>query len=217
VELVRDADGTPLHIQSVVREITERKVSENALQDANEKLRQQLAEINELQKNLRELAIRDPLTGLFNRRFLEETLDREFAIARRQGTTVCLVMMDIDGFKGFNDTHGHDAGDFLLRKLGELLHDEIRRSDISCRYGGEEFLLVMPGVSLEKGKERAERLRRTFSAGKYQHMGTPLTATLSIGVAIYPTHGATWQKVLHAADKAMYAAKEAGRDKVVSA
>ncbi|MEW6093002.1 MAG: GAF domain-containing protein [Chloroflexota bacterium] len=217
VELVRDVDGNPLHIQSVVRDITERKQSERAIHRANAQLQLRLSEINALQAQLREQAIRDPLTGLFNRRYLEETLEREFSLAKRQGTTVCLVMMDIDGFKGFNDTYGHDAGDYLLKKLGDLFRKEVRRSDVSCRYGGEEFLIVMPGAPLEQGVERAERLRKAFSSGKFRHMGVKLNATLSLGVAIYPDHGDNWEKVLHAADRAMYAAKAAGRNQTCSA
>lgn len=211
-ELVYDADGNPIHIQSVVRDITERKRNEMALQEANEKLRRQLDEINELQDKLREQATRDPLTGLFNRRYLEETLEREFALAERQEAPVCLVMMDIDGFKGFNDTYGHDAGDFLLKGLGDLLRKGIRRSDIACRYGGEEFLIVMPGAPLKKGVERAERIRKAFHVGKFRHMGIKLDATLSLGVAIYPDHGKTWEEVIHAADRAMYGAKAAGKN-----
>jgi diguanylate cyclase len=126
-------------------------------------------------------------------------------------------MMDIDGFKGFNDTYGHDAGDFLLRKLGELLNNEVRRSDISCRYGGEEFLIVMPGVPLDKGHERAEHLRKIFGSGKFHHMGVKLNATISLGVAVYPDNGENWEEVLHAADRAMYAAKAAGKNRVRSA
>jgi diguanylate cyclase (GGDEF)-like protein/PAS domain S-box-containing protein len=216
-EMVRAADGTPLHIQSVVRDITQRKQSERALHDANEQLRLQLSENKKLQAQLREQVIRDPLTGLFNRRYLEEALEREFSLAKRQATPVCLVMMDIDGFKGFNDTYGHDAGDFLLKKLGELLVTEVRRSDISCRYGGEEFLIVMPGVPLDKGHERAERLRKVFGSGKFQHMGVKLNATISLGVAVYPDNGQNWEEVLHAADRAMYAAKAAGKNRVRSA
>jgi diguanylate cyclase (GGDEF)-like protein/PAS domain S-box-containing protein len=216
-ELVRDADGEPLHIQSVVRDITERKQSELKLHDANEHLRLEIAEKEQLQAQLREQVIRDPLTGLFNRRFLEETLQREFSLAKRQSTTVCLVMIDIDQFKAYNDTYGHEAGDTLLKELGELLRKEVRQSDISCRYGGEEFLVVMPGAALEQGVERAELLRVAFSTGKYSHTGAKLNATISLGVATYPTHGGTWEEVLRVADRAMYVAKAAGKNRVASA
>jgi len=211
-ELVCDDDGTPIHIQRVVRDISERKHNEVVLREANQKLRNQLVEIETLQTQLREQAIRDSLTGLFNRRYLEETLAREFLRAGREKSTVCLVMMDIDGFKAYNDTYGHEAGDLLLRKLGDFLRSEVRSMDISCRYGGEEFLIVMPGALLANGYERAEHLRNAFLLLDIEHLGVKLSATLSIGVAIYPQHGDTWEEVLHAADLAMYAAKDAGRN-----
>jgi len=211
-ELVCDDDGIPIHIQSVARDISERKQNEVELQEANLKLQNQLEEIRTLQAQLQEQATRDSLTGLFNRRYLEEVLTREFLRAGREKSAVCLIMMDIDGFKAFNDTYGHDAGDLLLRRLGEFLRSEIRSSDISCRFGGEEFLIVMPGTMLEKGYERAEHLRAAFLSLDIEHMGVKLRATLSIGVAIYPQHGDTWEEVLHAADQAMYAAKDAGRN-----
>jgi len=211
-ELVCDEDGIPIHIQSVARDITERKQNEYSLQQANQRLRNQLLEIEMLQARLRDEATRDSLTGLFNRRFLEETLAREFQRAEREKSTVCLIMMDIDGFKAFNDTYGHDAGDLLLKKLGEFLTSEVRSSDVSCRYGGEEFLIVLPGTQLPKGYERAEHLRTTFLSLDIEHLGVKLKATLSVGVAAYPRHGDTWEKVVHAADLAMYAAKSAGRN-----
>jgi diguanylate cyclase (GGDEF)-like protein/PAS domain S-box-containing protein len=212
VELVRADDGKPLHVQSVVRDITDRKKDELAQRRVNRKLRKQLSEIEALQGQLREQAIRDALTGLYNRRYLEETLEREFRLAERQGTTVCLIMMDIDGFKGFNDSYGHDAGDHLLRNLGKMLQSEVRRSDISCRFGGEEFIIVMPGAPLERGLDRAEQLRRSFEAYDLHHMGVELNATISLGVAMYPQHGETWEQVVHAADRAMYKAKAAGKN-----
>jgi diguanylate cyclase (GGDEF)-like protein/PAS domain S-box-containing protein len=211
-ELVSDDDGNPIHIQSVVRDISERKQNEAVFQDANRKLRKQLKKIELLQSLLQEQATRDSLTGLFNRRYLEETLSREFQRAEREKSTVCLVMLDIDRFKAFNDTYGHDAGDLLLKKLGEVLQSEVRSSDISCRYGGEEFLIVMPGALLETGYERAEHLRAKFLALNVEHHGVRLDATLSLGVASYPQHGDTWEKVMHSADQAMYAAKAAGRN-----
>lgn len=211
-ELVCDDDGTPIHIQSVARDISERKKNEVILRETNQQLRTQLVEINTLQAQLREQATRDSLTGLFNRRYLEDALTREFQRAERDKSDVCLIMLDIDGFKAFNDTYGHDAGDVLLKKLGETLSSEVRSSDISCRYGGEEFLIVMPGTTLEIGYERAEHLRNAFLSLDIEHLGVKLEATLSIGVATYPHYGDTWEKVLHAADQAMYAAKVAGRN-----
>ena len=166
-ELVCDDSGVPIHIQTVARDISDRKQNEAILKEANQKLRNQLEEIEMLQAQLKEQATRDSLTGLYNRRYLEESLNREFLRAERQKTTVCLIMMDIDQFKAFNDTYGHDAGDLLLKKLGGILQSEVRSSDISCRFGGEEFLVVMPGTQLKKGHERAEHLRTAFLAAGY--------------------------------------------------
>jgi diguanylate cyclase (GGDEF)-like protein/PAS domain S-box-containing protein len=211
-ELVCDDNGNPIHIQSVARDISERKQNELELQEANQQLRNQLVEIEMLHAQLKEQATRDSLTGLFNRRYLEESLVREFQRADREKSTVCLIMIDIDGFKAFNDTYGHDAGDLLLKKLGEILLSDVRGSDISCRFGGEEFLIVMPGTQLKKGYERAEHLRTSFLSLDIEHLGVKLKATLSIGVAVFPRHGDGWEKVLHAADQAMYAAKLAGRN-----
>jgi diguanylate cyclase (GGDEF)-like protein/PAS domain S-box-containing protein len=193
-------------------ELAQREAAERSLRKANRRLKTQLNEIEALQAQLREQAVRDPLTGLFNRRYLEEALQREFQRAERSGGTVCLILMDIDGFKGFNDTHGHDAGDFLLVKLGGFLNQEVRRSDISCRYGGEEFLVVMPGAPAQRGHERAEKWRKAFESLDVEHMGVKLKATLSLGVAAYPEHGSSWEQVLHAADRALYAAKAAGKN-----
>ncbi|HEX7621492.1 MAG TPA: GAF domain-containing protein [Anaerolineales bacterium] len=211
-ELVCDDNGVPIHIQSVARDISERNQNEAVLRTANQKLRNQLVEIEMLHTQLQEQATRDSLTGLYNRRYLEESLVREFQRAEREKSTVCLIMLDIDRFKAFNDTYGHDAGDLLLKKLGEILQSDVRGSDISCRFGGEEFLIVMPGTQLKKGHERAEHLRTSFLSLDIVHLGVKLNATLSIGVAVFPRHGDTWEKVLHAADQAMYAAKLAGRN-----
>ncbi|MCX7608313.1 MAG: diguanylate cyclase [Anaerolineales bacterium] len=216
-ELVYDLEGRPLHIQTIVRDITERKRNEMALKVANTKLRSQLERIKALQAQLREQAIRDPLTGLYNRRFLEETLQREFALARRHGTPISLLMLDIDNFKQFNDTYGHDAGDFLLKELALLLQKEVRSSDICCRYGGEEFVVIMPGAALKQGLARAQRLRQRFEEKRFPFLGKELHATLSIGVACYPKHGTTWEQVIQDADQALYKAKSAGKNCIRSA
>ena len=169
-----------------------------------------------LRETLRSQAIRDPLTGLFNRRYLEETMERELNRVKRQGTSLGVIMMDLDHFKQYNDTFGHSAGDELLSALGILLKSQIRGEDIACRYGGEEFLLILPGASMEIALERAESLRQAVKEMHQHHQGLKPT-TLSLGVAVYPDHGDTGLQLIRSADAALYRAKKAGRDRVMAA
>jgi diguanylate cyclase (GGDEF)-like protein len=167
---------------------------------------------------LREQSIRDPLTGLFNRRYLEETLEREFNRAVRVQRPVGVIMLDLDYFKRFNDTFGHEAGDILLRKLGNFLKQHLRGGDIACRYGGEEFALVLPEVSLENVQLRAEQLREGIKRLHVEYNGKVLPPlSLSVGIAMFPEHGGISQRVLNAADAALYQAKGKGRDCIVVA
>lgn len=168
-----------------------------------------------LREDLRNLSIRDPLTGLFNRRFMEESLDREFARAEREKGSIGVIMLDIDHFKRINDTFGHEAGDSVLREVGALLLKNVRGGDIACRYGGEEFALILPGASTETTSERAETLREKMAQLAVVHTGSPLgPINVSAGVAAFPDHGTTAEAILHAADKALYRAKKDGRNRV---
>jgi len=144
----------------VFRDVTDRKNVEKDLRYAMDRMQTQLIEIGLLQSQLREQAIRDALTNLFNRRYLEETLERELARAARERYPLCIVMIDIDHFKDVNDTHGHEAGDRVLRALAELVTKQSRHGDFVCRFGGEEFVLVMPNIGIEIAKERALELHR---------------------------------------------------------
>jgi diguanylate cyclase (GGDEF)-like protein len=169
-----------------------------------------------LRETLRIQSIRDPLTGMFNRRFMEESLEREIRRMARKKGQLGIIMIDIDHFKQFNDTFGHAAGDILLRELGNLLKTNIRSEDIACRYGGEEFVLIIPEVSLELTCKRAEQLREGFKHLNVQHGGRTLgPITISLGVAMFPEHGSTGEALLRAADAALYRAKAEGRDRVV--
>lgn len=168
-------------------------------------------------EKLREQTIRDPLTGLFNRRYLDESLERELSRTKRDGVPLALLMMDIDHFKRLNDTYGHQAGDEVLKRLGSLMSRGARSADLPCRYGGEEFLLVLPNMSLETATERAERWCETFASERIIFGGTILSATVSIGVAAAPGHGTTRDSLIEAADRALYAAKHAGRNRVLVA
>lgn len=172
-----------------------------------------------LRETLRAMSIRDVLTGLFNRRYMEETLKREISRAHRKGTTIGIIMTDIDYFKQYNDTMGHDAGDALLAELGKFIHKNVRDSDVACRYGGEEFIIIMPEATLEAAVKRAEFLRenvRLLKTGAAS--GTaPGPVTLSFGIAVFEGRSVTLETVLKAADNALYKAKKTGRNCVVVA
>ncbi len=172
----------------------------------------------ELRESLHQQAIRDPLTGLFNRRYLEATLERELSRMRRQGGPLGVVMLDVDHFKRFNDTLGHEAGDALLKTLGHFLTSHVRQEDIPCRFGGEEFVLVLPNTPQEPLCQRADELRRGVEQIQASFQGRPLgKVTVSLGIAVYPIHGATGEALLRAADTALYRAKEKGRNCLVVA
>ncbi len=165
------------------------------------------------QQKLRFKATRDVLTGLYNRRFMEETLTIEERRALRRGSNIGIMMLDVDHFKHYNDTYGHDAGDTLLRSIGELLRKTVRKCDIPCRYGGEEFVIILPGADLKDTSQRAEMLRIAIENLSIQHSGQALAGvTVSIGAASYPQNGDAWQSVLKTADQALYQAKHAGRN-----
>jgi diguanylate cyclase (GGDEF)-like protein/PAS domain S-box-containing protein len=168
-----------------------------------------------LRDALRELALRDGLTGLYNRRYMEDALSREIHRAERSGKPLSVVMIDIDHFKGFNDKYGHDAGDFVLSALARGITKKIRPSDMACRYGGEELVVVLPEASLECARERAEEMRLTIRDTNLTHLGQILPApTASFGVAVYPANGTKPTDLLKAADDALYRAKHGGRDRV---
>ena len=171
-----------------------------------------------LRESLRQQSIRDPLTGLFNRRYMEESLDREVARAARGEQPLGIVMLDIDHFKRFNDQFGHSAGDAVLRELGGLLRSQVREADIACRYGGEEFALILPDAGVEVSEQRAEQVHEKMKGLEVQHAGHLLgMVTASFGVAVFPAHGRTGDAVIQMADAAMYRAKRAGRDRVLVA
>ena len=171
-----------------------------------------------LRETLRAQAVRDSLTGLYNRRYMEQALEREILRAARNGRTVGVIMLDLDHFKSFNDSHGHEAGDLLLRVLGDYLLTHVRAEDIACRYGGEEFLVILPEASPAMSRSRAEELWRGVQGLHVNFHGELLRGTTaSFGVAVFPGHGSTMAELLRAADTALYAAKRQGRDRVETA
>jgi diguanylate cyclase (GGDEF)-like protein len=164
---------------------------------------------------LQQQSIRDPLTGLFNRRFLEETLPREMRRAVRKRSTLCVLMLDIDNFKGFNDRYGHAAGDNVLREFSAVLLDNIRNTDIASRYGGEEFMVVLPDAPLADARNKAEQILEKTKALRVTFNGSGLgPISVSIGLACCPEHCDNAQGLVRAADQALYAAKQGGRDRV---
>lgn len=173
-----------------------------------------LANLN-LQQALKEQSIKDPLTKLYNRRYLDETLARECSRAQRSGKPLSVLVMDIDHFKKVNDTYGHDAGDAVLAAFARMLQTGIRKEDIACRLGGEEFVLVLPDASLEQGIVRAEKICEAARALAIKFHSDVLNVTVSIGVCDYPEHGQTPEELIQRADICLYKAKAGGRNCVV--
>lgn len=194
-------EGHDKVIQCNIRDITERK----QVQDAMKK--------NEV--ILKELSVRDPLTNLFNRRYLEETLKRELSRAKRKSYTLGVMMIDIDNFKKYNDLYGHPAGDLVLREFGQIISRNIREEDIVCRYGGDEFIVVLPDSTQQVTTERAELLARMARKFKFQYEKVILpNISISIGISFYPDSGLSKAEILNAADMALYRAKNSGRGQV---
>ncbi len=213
VAVVSTSGGRPAGCLVVLHDTTERHRNEVMLQRANDQLEKHVRQIEALESELRDRAIRDSLTGLFNRRYLDEILPREIDRASHDGGIVSVVMIDIDHFKATNDQHGHREGDRLLTILGSVLREGTRPRDAACRYGGEEFLLVLPGATPDAARARMEALRAEYAA-RLLVAGFLEPPTLSAGVAAFPEHAQTDDELLQAADRALYQAKAEGRDRV---
>ena len=189
-----------------------------SLRDSRRQLGERLDEITLLQARLQEQAQRDPLTGLYNRRYLDAALERQLQACRQSGQPLALALIDIDHFKQINDTYGHPAGDEVIRCLAGLLAERVRSPErVICRYGGEEFLLMLPGTTVEEAAALAERLRTGFEAMPVEWDGRRIQATLSAGVSGLPGFAPDAQLLVREADQALYSAKLAGRNRVVVA
>lgn len=211
------AQGQVLGVLSLTSERVFDPNMRELLQTASDQLALAMANLR-LQQSLREQSIRDQLTGLFNRRYLEASLSREIARADRRKGHLALLMLDLDHFKRYNDRHGHDAGDALLAQFGAMLNHLCRDEDIPCRYGGEEFTVVLVDIDAAHARERAEAIRAATSQMELHHRGHRLpVASVSIGMAVYPTDGVTPEELKRAADQALYRAKREGRDRVMMA
>ena len=203
-------------MQIVARDISQRKKAEEALDTVNGQLIKRVMEVELLHQELREQAIRDPLTGLYNRRFIAEMLPREIARMDREQISLGVIILDIDFFKQINDTYGHPSGDKFLVEIARLLKNEMRSSDIVCRYGGEEFLLVLPGANIEMTERRAEEIRCHVGEMIVNYEGHSLKATISLGLAEFPDHGITSDELVMKADRAMYFSKQSGRNRLTT-
>ena len=209
----RRPDGSTVWY-GVQMDITERKRNEQLLEAANEDLRRYVKEIEHLQAELREQSLHDPLTGLHNRRYVNETLGREMIQAERENLPVSIILADIDYFKKVNDTYGHQAGDSVLIEIAHLIKKYARGSDIICRYGGEEFLLVLLNTTMESAAERADEIRQTAAAHRIHYEQETIMVTISFGLATYPEHGTNAEELIIKADQALYQSKHAGRNRV---
>lgn len=212
---VTDADGTIVNYIAIKEDVTAKKESDIKLHEAYDRLEEQMKEIQGLQNELREQAIRDPLTKLHNRHYLKETLSRELSRAMRERYPISFLLLDIDHFKRVNDTYGHAVGDFVLRELSDHLAEFTRTGDIICRYGGEEFLVAFPNTKEGDAFFIADRLRESIQGTPIYVEHHAISITISAGISEFPTHGQYEAQILENADKALYHAKYNGRNQVV--
>jgi diguanylate cyclase (GGDEF)-like protein len=196
-------------------EIAFRRKTEMELRNANQLLQFQIERVEMLQGQLHELAVRDTLTNLFNRRYLQEMLGVEFARARRAKTPLAILMLDCDRLKEINDTYGHKAGDDSLVNIANVIRESIRAGDIACRYGGDEFVVILNNVMEKTAIERAESLRSKVAAEPVLYKDEKISIYVSIGIAMFPAHGTQGESLLQRADQALYAAKHRGKNQVL--
>lgn len=208
------SDGNIKGYQGIGRDVSGRKQDEAAMLQSHQQLEHRLIEVSDERSALQELATHDPLTGLYNRRFLDAALPRELARAAREGKPLAVIMLDLDRFKSINDNFGHPAGDEVLRTLAELLKKGARESDLIFRYGGEEFVAIMPGMSADQALERAESWRKRMEETLVVYGDFNIGITLSAGIAVFPNHGNSPSQLLANADEMLYQSKSEGRNRI---
>lgn len=211
---VYDANGQIAGYQGICRDITERRRQGIELEQSQRQLEFRLKELADEKIDLQEKAIRDSLTGIYNRGYLNEALPRELEFARSESYPVAVIMIDLDHFKKINDTYSHAAGDEVLKSLAALLKRSARESDVICRYGGEEFVVVMPGISAELALQRIDSWRAELAGTPVRCGEWDIPVTLSAGVAGFPTHGGDMDTLLARADEMLYRSKSEGRNRV---
>ena len=210
--LIKNEIGIPVAFIAVTRDITERKQVADQLQNMNEQLRLQLVEIEKLQAILHEQAIQDPLTGLYNRRFMEESLKQEFARASREVKPFSVVMLDMDDLKTLNDKYGHAVGDIALKSLSRLLKDQTRTEDFVCRFGGDEFLVILHNTDEQMASVRLQEWSEWAKEIDIIHEGYHIQVSFSAGIADYPTYK-NIEELIRTADKALYDIKAKKQNK----
>jgi diguanylate cyclase (GGDEF)-like protein len=208
-------DSEPHLCLLLMQDISEQENALLVLKKQNKELQQRLADIEQLKNRIREQSIRDPLTNLYNRRFLNEFMERELALARRNQKPLAVVMLDLDHFKQLNDQFGHQTGDKVIEMVAKHLLRQSRRTDILFRYGGEEFLVILPNTNATQARHLAENWRVHVEQAQVLAKHQAVNITLSAGVACYPEQGTTAFNLIQAADEALYQAKAAGRNQVV--
>ena len=212
---MRDSSGAIVKWFGTCTDIDDHKKTEELLE---QQVQERTVALSEANARLQQESVRDPLTGLYNRRYLEERLEQETRRAVRAHGKLGFLMLDLDHFKRFNDTYGHDAGDIVLRQTARSLQGSIRAEDAVCRFGGEEFVILLPMADLKTSQARAEQIRGRLRKLRIEHDGRALGhVTVSIGVSALPGHGTTGKELLQVADAALYRAKSQGRDCVVVA
>ena len=213
-----DAEGRVEALEGFISDVTEQRLTERHLQESLQVQERLNRALEDSRRELAELAIRDPLTRLYNRRFMEEALARELVRAERETDSLAVAMLDLDHFKAYNDDYGHAAGDAVLRAFAQAMHGFRQGSDVACRFGGEEFVLILPGLDRDGAFARLDAFRRAVTGLVVRHEGRELPRLrVSIGVSFYPEHGRQVDALLDRADQAMYRAKQTGRDRVVLA
>lgn len=219
VKQLENANNSLANREESLEQLLRRRTHD--LSEANRKLQESNAQLSAMNAQLQELAVRDPLTGVFNHRYLTEHAQIELARCQRYKREFVIIFLDVDSFKSINDTLGHGVGDQVLCAIAKLIRpsqEGLRRSDFAARYGGEEFCVLLPETPLEGGRTKGERLRQAIEAFPWTDIDPRLPAvTTSVGVAAYPNHGDTLQSLLDAADAAMYEAKRGGKNRVVVA
>ncbi|MFC0348643.1 diguanylate cyclase [Undibacterium danionis] len=207
-------DGEIEGYQGVARDISLRRQHEEKLIQANQEMENRLLEATEEKTELQELALHDAMTGLYNRRFLDAAIVREITLSEREKRPLAVIMLDLDHFKNVNDQFGHSAGDLVLKALADIMRQTSRESDLICRYGGEEFIAIIPNMSASQAFERAEIWRRQLEENSLNYGENEIKITLSAGIAIYPDHGKSGEELILCADEMLYKSKRSGRNQV---